>query len=46
MTPIPGAHITTLQSPVKYTEAQLEQVCRIAHALNRGNFVLCEQPRR
>ena len=44
--PIPGVHLETLQSPVRYTTAQLERACALAHLLKRGRFVLCEPPRR
>ena len=43
---IPGAHIVTLHSPVRYTPAQIDQAAVIAHSLERGQFVLCEPPRR
>ncbi len=46
MPSIPGAHIETLQNPVRYTDAQLDKASAIAHVLNRGKFVLCEPPRR
>jgi hypothetical protein len=43
---IPGAHIVTLQNPVGYTSEQIDRACAIAHHLQRGQFVLCEPPRR
>jgi hypothetical protein len=43
---IPGAHIVTLQNPVSYTPAQIDKAAVIAHTLQRGQFVLCEPPRR
>jgi hypothetical protein len=43
---IPGAHIVTLHNPVSYTPAQIDQAAAIAHTLKRGQFVLCEPPRR
>jgi hypothetical protein len=43
---IPGAHIVTLQNPVRYTSAQIDKAAVIAHHLQRGQFVLCEPPRR
>ena len=43
---IPGAHIVTLYNPVGYTPAQIDRACAIAHLLQRGQFVLCEVPRR
>ena len=43
---IPGAHIVTLHSPVQYTSIQLDRACAVAHSLQRGQFVLCEPPRR
>ena len=43
---IPGAHIVTLYNPVEYTPAQLDKACAVAHLLQRGQFVLCEVPRR
>jgi hypothetical protein len=46
MASIPGSHITTLKPPQEYSERQLDVVCRIAHAMHRGLFVLCEPPRR
>jgi hypothetical protein len=42
----PGVHIETLYSPVRYTDTQLDQACRIAAWLNRGRLVLLEAPRR
>ena len=41
-----GIQVETLQSPVRYTYAQLERACLIAHVLNRGKLVLVEPPRR
>jgi hypothetical protein len=43
---IPGAHIVTLQNPAGYTSIQIDTACAIAHQLQRGQFVLCEPPRR
>jgi hypothetical protein len=43
---IPGAHLVTLHSPVRYTTAQIDRAAAIAHRLQRGQFVLCEPPRR
>ena len=43
---IPGAHLVTLYNPVGYTPAQIDKACAIAHLLGRGQFVLCESPRR
>jgi hypothetical protein len=43
---IPGAHIVTLHNPVSYTPAQIDKAAVIAHTLKRGQFVLCEPPRR
>jgi hypothetical protein len=43
---IPGAMITTLANPKRYTAAQLDRACLIAAALNRGRLVLCEEPQR
>jgi hypothetical protein len=43
---IPGAHIVTLHNPVSYTPAQIDKAAAIAHTLKRGQFVLCEPPRR
>ena len=43
---IPGAHIVTLHNPVTYTAAQIDKAAAIAHNLQRGQFVLCEAPRR
>lgn len=43
---IPGVHIETLFSPVRYTYAQIERACEIAHMLNRGKLVLVEPPQR
>ena len=43
---IPGAHIVTLYNPIGYTPAQIDKACAIAHLLRRGQFVLCEVPRR
>jgi hypothetical protein len=43
---IPGAHIVTLQNPVGYTPDQIDRAWAVAHHLQRGQFVLCEPPRR
>ncbi len=43
---IPGAHIVTLHNPVSYNPAQIDKAAVIAHNLQRGQFVLCEPPRR
>ena len=43
---IPGANLVTLHNPVRYTSAQLDRAAAIAHQLHRGQFVLCEPPRR
>lgn len=44
MAQIPGVHIETLRDPARYSPAQIERVCTIAAALNRGRLVLCEEP--
>ena len=44
--PTPGVHVETLRNPTLYEPAQIEQACVIAHALNRGRFLLVEPPRR
>lgn len=46
MASIPGVNIETLFSPSRYTYAQLDRACAIAHALNRGRLILCEPPAR
>jgi hypothetical protein len=43
---IPGVHIETLHNPVRYSPAQIDRACYIAHMLRRGKFVLCEPPQR
>jgi len=43
---IPGVHIETLENPVRYTPAQIEQACAIAQSLDRGKLILVEPPRR
>ena len=43
---IPGAHIVTLHNPVRYTVAQIDRATAVAYLLGRGQFVLCEVPRR
>jgi hypothetical protein len=43
---IPGAHIVTLHHPVRYTTVQIDRATVVAHLLGRGQFVLCEAPRR
>jgi hypothetical protein len=43
---IPGAHIVTLHNPVRYTISQIDCATAVAHLLGRGQFVLCEAPRR
>ena len=42
--PISSVHVTTIANPVLYTHAQIDRVCRIAGAVSRGEFVLCEPP--
>jgi hypothetical protein len=42
---LPGVHIETLHNPIRYTYAQIETVCAIAHLLGRGKLVLIEPPR-
>ncbi len=46
MTQIPGVHIETLHNPQRYTTAQLDLACAVAHAMLRGKLVLCEPPLR
>lgn len=43
---IPGVQIETLDNPARYTHAQIERACVIAHALKRGRLVLVERPER
>ena len=43
---IPGVHIETIHSPIRYTYSQIEQACRIAAALGRVKLILAEPPRR
>ena len=43
---IPGVHIETIQSPIRYTYAQIEQACKVAAALGRGKLILAEPPKR
>ena len=43
---IPGAHIVTLHNPVRYTSGQIDRATEVAHLLGRGQFILCEPPRR
>jgi hypothetical protein len=43
---IPGVHIETLQSPARYTSAQIELACAVAQLLNRGRLILVEPPAR
>jgi hypothetical protein len=43
---IPGVHVETLHSPLRYTPAQIDKAAAMAHTLQRGRFVLCEPPRR
>jgi hypothetical protein len=42
----PGVHIDTVHSPLRYSPAQLERACTIAHALKRGKMLLVEPPER
>ena len=44
--PLPGVHIETLHNPARYTYAQIETACAIAHLLHRGKLLLVEPPRR
>jgi hypothetical protein len=41
---IPGVHIETLHKPTDYTEAEIENACKLAFILNRGKLVLCVAP--
>jgi hypothetical protein len=43
---IPGVHIETIHNPVRYSYAQIERACEIAHMLHRGKLVVCEPPQR
>jgi hypothetical protein len=43
---MPGVYLETVHSPVRYTTAQIDRACAIAHHLKRGRFVLCEPPKR
>lgn len=43
---IPGAHLVTLRNPIHYLPSQIDRAARIASALNRGQFILLEEPRR
>ena len=43
---IAAVHIETLENPVYYTHAQLEQACALAQLLGRGKLLLVEPPRR
>lgn len=43
---IPGVHLVTVHNPVRYTTAQIDLACAIADGLGRGQFILCEMPRR
>jgi hypothetical protein len=42
--PIPGVHIETLHNPARYTYAQIDRACALAHMLNRGRLLLLEPP--
>jgi hypothetical protein len=44
--PIPGVHVETLHCPQAYTPQQLDKACAVAGLLNRGRFLLLEQPKR
>lgn len=46
MTPIPGAHVVTISNPIHYLPSQLDRAAAIAHAMQRGQFILVEPPRR
>ena len=43
---MPGVHIETVHNPARYTHAQIDRACAIAHLISRGKLVLCEAPRR
>jgi hypothetical protein len=43
---IKGVMIETLAKPQKYTAEQLDRAVAIAYAINRGKFLLCEEPQR
>lgn len=43
---LPDTHVETVDDPLRYSVAQIERACRIAHALRRGRLILAERPAR
>jgi hypothetical protein len=43
---IKGVHLEVLSKPQLYSAAQLDRAVAIAYAINRGRFILCEEPQR
>jgi hypothetical protein len=43
---IKGVHLEVLSKPQLYSAAQLDRAVAIAYAINRGKFMLCEEPQR
>ncbi len=41
---LPEIHVETIDHPLRYSIAQIERAFLVAHALNRGRFVLTERP--
>lgn len=46
MTQIPGVHVVTITNPIHYHPSQIDRAIAIAHAMQRGQFILVEPPRR
>jgi hypothetical protein len=41
-----AVHLEVLSKPQLYSAAQLDRAVAIAYAINRGRFILCEEPQR
>jgi len=41
-----AVHVETIDSPARYSRAQIEHALVIAALIGRGRFILCERGRR
>jgi hypothetical protein len=44
--PSKGVFLEVISKPQLYSAAQLDRAVAIAYAINRGRFILCEEPQR
>lgn len=45
MAQIPGVHVETLGKPSSYSQLEIELMCKVAAAMNRGKLVVTAAPR-